>query len=95
MIVCMTGFRHLVVELELTVGEQSPIEGWARAPGRAPCRFSGWSEMFAALQTLIGDEAALGWDGAVPVRPGRQPGRRDRGQGAGNATEVQQAGEQS
>jgi hypothetical protein len=84
MIACMTGFRHLVVELELTVGEQSPIEGWVRAPGRAPCRFSGWSEMFAALQTLIGDEPALGGDGAVQVRPGWQPGRRDRGQGAGS-----------
>jgi hypothetical protein len=83
MIACMTGFRHLVVELELTVGEQLPIEGWARAPCRAPCRFSGWSEMFAALQTLIG-EAALGGDDAVPVRPGRQAGR-DRGQGAGGS----------
>jgi hypothetical protein len=49
----MTRFRRLVVELELIVGEQASIEGWARAPGLPASRFSGWSELFAALQTLI------------------------------------------
>ena len=48
----MTGFRRLVVELELIVGEETPIEGWARASGLPASRFSGWSELFAALQTL-------------------------------------------
>ena len=48
----MTGFRRLVVELELIVGEETPIEGWARASGLPASRFSGWSELFAALRTL-------------------------------------------
>lgn len=90
MIARMTGFRHLLVELELTVGGQSPIEGWARVPGRAPCCFSGWSEMFAALQTVIGGEAALGGDGPGQVRPGRQPGHRDRSQGAGSSNLIRE-----
>jgi hypothetical protein len=65
MIPCMTGFRRLVVELELIVGGQPPIEGWARAPGLPPCRFSGWSEMFAALQTLAcGGKTTPGGDDA-------------------------------
>lgn len=68
----MTGFRRLVVELELLIGEQPPIEGWARTPGLPPHRFSGWSEMFAALQTLAcgGQAAEVGDDGGHP-RPGR------------------------
>jgi hypothetical protein len=57
----MTGFRRLVVELELIVGEQQSIEGWARAPDLPPHKFSGWSEMFAMLQTLVsGSEGGAG-----------------------------------
>lgn len=71
MICCMTGFRRLVVELELVVGEQPPIEGLACAPGLPPCRFCGWSEMFAALQTLVGDSnATQDADCAGQTRPG-------------------------
>jgi hypothetical protein len=66
----MTGFRYLVVELELIVGEQQPIEGWARAPGFQPQRFSGWSEMFAMLQTLVsGSEGAAAGSGAGEAVP--------------------------
>lgn len=67
----MTGFRRLVVELELLIGEQPPIEGWARVPGLPPHRFSGWSEMFAALQTLAcTGETTLGGDDAGHTRAG-------------------------
>jgi hypothetical protein len=70
----MTGIRHLVVELELIVGEQQPIEGWARAPGLPPHRFSGWSEMFAMLQTLVsGSERAAAGGGAGETVPGELP----------------------
>jgi hypothetical protein len=63
---CMTGMRRLVVELELVIGEQQPIEGWARAPGFVPRSFSGWSEMFATLQTLVsGGQAGGGSAGAT------------------------------
>jgi hypothetical protein len=50
----MASVRHLIVELEVTAGEQELIQGRIRAPGLASRSFSGWSELFAALQALVG-----------------------------------------
>jgi len=62
----MTGIRRLVVELELIMGEHSPVAGWARLPGLPPSRFCGWSEMFAVLQTLVSGSEGGDGGGLVP-----------------------------
>lgn len=68
----MTGFQRLVVQLELVISEQQPIEGWAQAHGLPPRRFSGWSEMFATLQTLVsGSEGTAGDVSAGETATGR------------------------
>ena len=70
----MTGSRRLVVELELIVGEEAPIEGWARASGLPASRFSGWSELFAALQTLACGREAFQQRGGAAQATGSQHG---------------------
>jgi hypothetical protein len=50
----MASVRRLIVELEVITGEHEPIQGRVRAPGLASRSFSGWSELFAALQALVG-----------------------------------------
>ncbi len=67
MIWIMTSVRHLVVELDVITGRTEAIQGRARAPGLAPRSFSGWSELFAVLQTMVtGTEEA--------PEPGRDSG---------------------
>jgi hypothetical protein len=73
MILGMTSARHLVVEIEVSDGDQEPIHGLARAPGLSPRSFSGWSELFAVLQTLVGGVGETGGPGNGPD-PGRGTG---------------------
>ncbi len=60
----MTGPRRLVVELELIMSERLPLAGQARAPGLPPACFSGWSELFAVLETMVSSCEAYGEKGA-------------------------------
>jgi hypothetical protein len=57
----MTSVRRLVVELEVSSGGPEPIQGRVRAPGLPARRFTGWSELFSALQVLVsGPEGGSG-----------------------------------
>lgn len=51
---CVYGPDGLVLILELTAAVE-PIEGLARSGDRPAQAFSGWSELFAVLQTLISE----------------------------------------
>jgi hypothetical protein len=55
----MEDTRRVVLQLEVTISDQQPITGTARTRDGSPHPFSGWSEMFAVLQTLT---AAPGGD---------------------------------
>jgi hypothetical protein len=47
--------RRVVLWLEVTIGDQMPVSGVVRAKDGRVQAFSGWSEMFAALQVLTAD----------------------------------------
>ncbi len=51
------------MELELIMSERLPLAGQARAPGLPAARFSGWSELFAVLQTMVSGCEAYGEKG--------------------------------
>jgi hypothetical protein len=48
----MEDIRRVVLQLELVISDHRPISGTARAGHGLPYPFSGWSELFAALQQL-------------------------------------------
>lgn len=57
----MTEPRRVVLKLEAIISDQQPISGLVRTDDHA-LAFSGWSEMFAVLQTLTsgpGDDAQM------------------------------------
>lgn len=57
----MTSLRRLVVELEVISGGHELIQGRVRAPGFPARRFTGWSELFSALQVVVsGPEGGSG-----------------------------------
>ena len=41
------------LQLEVVNGDQEPLTGLVRAPDGRAHEFSGWSELFAVLQTLL------------------------------------------
>ena len=47
--------RRVVLRLEVTIGDQMPISGVVRTQDGRAQAFSGWSEMFAALQVLTAE----------------------------------------
>lgn len=51
----MEGNRRIVLQLELVTSSQQPMAGLVRARDGLAHPFSGWSEMFAVLQTLTAD----------------------------------------
>jgi hypothetical protein len=60
MIRCMEGTRRVVLQVAVTITDQQPITGTVQAHDGRLHMFSGWSEMFAVLQTLMagpGDRA--------------------------------------
>ena len=48
----MTEPRRVDLRLEAIISDQQPISGLVRADDGRALVFSGWSEMFAVLQTL-------------------------------------------
>jgi hypothetical protein len=48
----MTEPRRVDLRLEAVISDQQPISGLVRADDGRALAFSGWSEMFAVLQTL-------------------------------------------
>jgi len=55
----MTEPRRVDLQLEAIISDQQPISGQVRAYDGHVLAFSGWSEMFAVLQTLtsgLGDD---------------------------------------
>jgi hypothetical protein len=58
----MTEPRRVVLKLEAIISDQQPIRGLVRADDGHALAFSGWSEMFAVLQTLTsgpGDDTQM------------------------------------
>jgi hypothetical protein len=51
----MADIRHVVLQLELDVGDQQSVSGIVRAGDDSPHAFDGWSEMFALLQMLTSE----------------------------------------
>jgi hypothetical protein len=43
----------IVLQLEVVKGDQEPLTGLVRTPDGRAREFSGWSELFAVLQTLL------------------------------------------
>jgi hypothetical protein len=48
----MEDIRRVVLQLEMATSDQRPISGIVRASHGQPVPFSGWSELFAALDQL-------------------------------------------
>jgi hypothetical protein len=48
----MTEPRRVLLKLEAIISDHQPISGLVRADDGHALAFSGWSEMFAVLQTL-------------------------------------------
>jgi hypothetical protein len=67
----MAGGEPLILTLELVVSTQ-PITGLVRRPDRSTERFSGWSELFAALQRFTSV------DGEQPIEDGSRESRAGR-----------------
>jgi hypothetical protein len=44
---------RIVLRLEVDSGDHEPLAGAVCVPGGPEHEFSGWSELFAALQTLL------------------------------------------
>ena len=44
---------RIVLQLEVVRGDEEPVTGLVRAPDGREYEFSGWSELFAVLQTLL------------------------------------------
>ena len=44
---------RIVLRLEVDPGDHEPLSGAVCAPGGTEYKFSGWSELFAVLQTLL------------------------------------------
>ena len=51
--------RRVVVQLEMAIGDQRPISGIARGGHGQSLPFSGWSELFAALQQLTAEPGGI------------------------------------
>ena len=49
---CMDSTRRVVLELDVMTSDRQPIAGLVRTGDGLAHAFSGWSEMFAVLQTL-------------------------------------------
>ena len=47
--------RRVILRLEVTIADQVPINGVVLAQDGRALAFSGWSEMFAALQVLTAE----------------------------------------
>jgi hypothetical protein len=43
----------IVLQLEVVEADQEPLTGLVRTPDGRAHEFSGWSELFAVLQTLL------------------------------------------
>jgi hypothetical protein len=71
----MNGPVRLVLAVELAVTAE-PIAGLVRAGDRPGQAFSGWSELFAVLQTLI---SQAGGDADVPDQRASDRHARQRG----------------
>jgi hypothetical protein len=55
----MEATQRVVLQLEVITSDRQPIRGLVRAGDGPALAFSGWSEMFAVLQTLtsgLGDD---------------------------------------
>jgi hypothetical protein len=48
----MEDVRRVVLQLEMAISDQRPLSGIVRGRHGQPLPFSGWSELFAALQQL-------------------------------------------
>jgi hypothetical protein len=44
---------RIVLRLEVDSGDQEPLSGAVCVPGGPDHEFSGWSELFAVLQTVL------------------------------------------
>ena len=63
----MTDSGPIVLRLEVFMGDQEPMSGVVRAADGRVREFSGWSELFAALATLLARSPLA----RPPVRGGR------------------------
>lgn len=55
----MEDIRRVVLQLEMAISDQRPISGIVRAGHGQPLPFSGWSELFAALQQLTAEPGGI------------------------------------
>jgi hypothetical protein len=55
----MEHIRRVVLRLEMAISDQRPIAGIVRGRSGPPLPFSGWSELFAALQQLTAEPAGI------------------------------------
>jgi hypothetical protein len=55
----MEDIRRVVLQLEIAISDQRPISGVVRGRHGPPLPFSGWSELFAALQQLTAEPGGI------------------------------------
>jgi hypothetical protein len=55
----MEHIRRVVLQLEMAISDQRPIAGIVRGRPGPPLPFSGWSELFAALQQLTAEPGGI------------------------------------
>jgi len=55
----MEDIRQVVLQLEMAISDQRPISGLVRGRRGPPLAFSGWSELFAALQELTAEPGGI------------------------------------
>jgi hypothetical protein len=55
----MESIRRVVLQLEMAISDQRPISGLVRGRHGPPLAFSGWSELFAALQQVTAEPGGI------------------------------------
>jgi hypothetical protein len=55
----MEHIRRVDLQLEMAISDQRPVAGIVRGRHGPPLPFSGWSELFAALQQLTAEPGGI------------------------------------
>lgn len=55
----MEHIRRVVLQLEMAISDERPIFGIVSGCHGSPLPFSGWSELFAALQQLTAEPGGI------------------------------------
>src|SRR5579875_889275 len=69
----MSSGDSLRIAVEIQIGT-FPVSGCCRTEGRPPQRFTGWTELFAALDAAVDEASDEDWGGEAPADGAPRPG---------------------